>query len=145
MHSWGDDFDWQALNEACTFFSTNLKRFGRISVTGCKEKYGTMRLEFFYWGAHYNEFFQSLIHPGRLYITTPGWLRTIDFKIAAIAGRIGLSYIISAYQRLIFNIVTVLAVKKWPHIQREILDEYEFNELLYNFIKKKINYVCDWK
>src|SRR5258708_13423385 len=113
-HEWGDTtFDWEALNDACRFFSNNLRRYGRISISGCKEKYGTMRLEWFCWGAHYNEFFHSLIKPGYLYVDFPVWFRNVDRKIAIVMKYLGVSWIIEQYQRLLFNIITIITVTTW--------------------------------
>ncbi len=145
QHDWSEtSFDWKALTEACTFFSINLRRYGRISITSCKEKYGTLRLEYFFWNAHYNEFFNSLLRPGYLFVEHPVWLRHIDMKFAILTQYLGLNWIISQYQRLIFNLVTIRAVKKWPHIQAEMLDDHEFQELLYRSVKNYIGYKDHW-
>jgi hypothetical protein len=144
-HDWSEiNFDWKALNECCDFFATNLRRWGRIQISGCKEKYGTMRLEWFMWNGHYSQFIHSMIFPGYLHIRYPKWMYKVDWIITDIAAKSGISRAVSAYQRLIFNIVTVIAVKKWPHIHDEILDELEFDELLYSYVKKKIKYECNW-
>jgi len=164
-HYWGEEnFDWDALYKACRFFDVNLKRWARLCVH-TKEKYGTMRLE--YLG--YNEGIYGLIYPGRLWLNYPGptvtkkphksirkyfpeghtyqvgLFRVIDDFITAIARKCGLSRLFYRYQRLVFNIITFIAVKKWPHIKDEIMDEYDFKYLLYDWVKKKVNYVCNWK
>lgn len=144
-HDWSEvDFDWRGLNEACHFFAKSLKRYGRIQITGCKEKYGTMRLEWFHWNGHYNEFLHSIIFPGYLYIKWPAWMRKIDRFITQIAIGCGLCRALSAYQRLIFNIVTLVAVYRWSHLQEEMLDDLDFDALLYRWVKQDINYVCNW-
>ena len=143
-HMWGSDFDFMSLNLACDFFASNLQKYGRIQITGCKEKYGTMRLEWFFWDGHYQQFVHSAMYPGWLYIQYPRWMYKVDWFITAIANKSGLSWCLSAYQRLVFNIVTVLAVKKWPHLKDEILEELDFDTLLYSKVKKYLNYKCNW-
>ena len=140
IHYWGDeDFDWNALGKACDFFYKHLRRWGRI---GCytKEKYGTMRLEFFTMSCSpYN-----LIFPGRLSIH-PWWLYHISYKyITPVLRATGIGYCINQYQRFVFNVVTIIAVRKWPHIQAEIVNEIEFQDLLYKWVKKKIGFVDHW-
>lgn len=136
-HDWSEkDFDWKSLEEACDFFM-KLRTIGRIQISGTKEKYGTMRLEWFFWNGHYNEFLHSMIYPGYLHIQWPTWFRRIDqFIITPIAVRIGLCRVITAYQRLVLNIITFIAVKKWPHIKNEILGDWDFDNLLYYWTKK---------
>lgn len=52
--------------------------------------------------------------------------------------------LLDGYNRLVFNLVTVRAVKKWPHIQAEMLDDTPFQELLYQRIKKYIGFKDHW-
>lgn len=107
MHEWGDEWFRKygdQLDAAVSFFQRFLNRYARIPCI-TKEKYGTLRLEYFYLSQN-KVFFQ--------------------------------------YQKFMFNIATLIAYYKWPDIQREILDEYEFDELLYKRIKKHVNYVCYW-
>jgi hypothetical protein len=143
-HEWGSEFDWKSLGKACRFFSTYLRLVGRIQMIGTKEKYGTMRLEWFVWNGHYNELLHAMIYPGQLFIRWPVWMRRIDKVITAFCAKIGICKLISVYQRFIFNIVTLIAVKRWPHIRYEIMDELEFRDLLYSWVKKKTKYICHW-
>ncbi len=162
-HDWSeDDFDWHALNSACNFFSTNIPRYARLCLY-TKEKYGTLRLECFGMG---HRGIYGLLHPKAIYWNPKGpyylkkpskamaklglmphmcsiWY-TLNQYSAAIAGFTKLSWLFWQYQRAVFNIVTVLAVKKWPHIQDEILDEPEFDDMLYGFVKRHLNYVSNW-
>lgn len=101
-HEWGSNFDFKSLDKACRFFQKYLWILARVKCY-TKEKYGTMRLEYFYY---------------------------CDLKL---------------YKRFIFNLITLVAVKRWPHIQEEITDEYEFRDLLYKWVKKYINYKCYWR
>ena len=44
MHKWGDpDVDWNGISEAAYWIGKQLRRWG-ISVSDCKEKYGTVRV-----------------------------------------------------------------------------------------------------
>jgi hypothetical protein len=143
-HHWGDkDFDWKALNDACRFFAVNLRRYGRMFVL-TKEKYGTLRLEFLDIG-------MGRVEIGTLFFNR-NWLYIHSKKIYAfdkavtkpIARFLRLNTLLRKYQRLVFNLVTLRACQKWPHIKAEILDEYEFKELLYSWVKNKVGYVCNW-
>lgn len=136
-HEWGDkDFDWKALNEACGFFQRNLQRWARLFCL-TKEKYGTLRLEWFDFGLHG---VLGLINPRIMMWRGSNWVYITNDKITAITRKIGLSWLFWQYQRLIFNILTVIAVKKWSHISAEIVDEYEFEEILYKITKIYIGY-----
>lgn len=152
-----DGFDWKALNECCDWFPKQLHRYARFNLASCKEKYGTMRFE--YLGLCHGGLY-GLIWPGRLFfhlrwptrrkITKYGdydssILLEINNIITAIAAKCGLQYTFKGYQRLIFNIITVVAVRKYPQIQKEITDDIEFRDLLYSYTKKLINYKCYWR
>lgn len=144
-HDWNEDsFDWHSLGKACNFF-LYLRSIGRVQISSTKEKYGTMRLEFLFWAGHYHEFMHSMIYPGRLFIKWPYLVRLIDMYVfTPIARYSGLCRLVTMYQRLVFNVLTIIAVKKWPHIRYEIMSELEFRDLLYDWTKKKVNYVSNW-
>jgi hypothetical protein len=163
MHYWGDeDFDWDSLNKVIDLFYTYLPLLGRICVHP-KEKYGTLRLDFFHFLSS-DTAFHSLIWPQylcsrytskwrwKVKVNLPGfedyyipWSLWVDrYIFTEILVKTRLIKVFWAYQRLIFNIVTVIAVKKYKHIKDEILHELEFDDLLYKFVKKSIGYKSNW-
>lgn len=139
-HTWGDkDFDWHALDEACQYFSKNVQRYGRM-MCFTKEKYGTMRIEFLNMQHHG---IYGFLFPRNLYMMAK--YRSMNDFIANIFNKIGLGYILWKYKVLVFNIVTIMTVNKWLHIKNEIIDDLYFDDLLYEWTKKKINYKCNWR
>lgn len=143
-HDWGDaDFDWDSLYQCVDWFPKQLHRYARFPFLGCKEKYGTMRFE--WWGCTFRGPY-GLLYPGRLYFHwTTSFLYFTNEYITNISYKIYLTALFSKYQRLIFNIVTLRACQKWPHIVPEITNEYEFNEMLYDWVKKYVGYECVWR
>lgn len=52
MHDWSEeDFDWNALNQACYYVEKRCRQFARLGVW-TKEKWGTMRVSLTcaFWG-----------------------------------------------------------------------------------------------
>lgn len=163
-HTWGDEhFDWESLHKACSFFS-KLTTWARLCIH-TKEKYGTMRIEYFGMG---HRGIYGLLNPGDLCFRWGGPKVTIKFPknvrhlvklertpvllsylfnrfTYKIAKKTGLGYVFWLYQKLVFNIFTVIAVKRWPHIKDEILHEDCFDDLLYKRTKKYIGYVNKWR
>lgn len=139
-HYWGDpEYDWKSLYEATSWFPTQAQRWGRMCVHA-KEKWGCLRLEYFYWGA---TLFQ-LVYPGRL-VTEPRWLYDFSYNYARpVLKYSGIGYLIEQYQRLVFNILTIRMVKKWPHLKEELTEDFEFQELLYKRVKKWLDFKDKW-
>lgn len=152
-HLWGDDsFDWKGLDDCIHLFYVYCNTYGRIGFN-IKEKYGTMRLD----GIPFINNLHSLIWPGYHYTQWDFFgyykkypkIRTLMSKIdyywvPTFLKYTGLGKVLFAYQRLIFNICTLKCVNKYPHLKDEIMDELEFKELLYNWVKNKTNYKCYW-
>jgi len=125
MHMWGDDFDWEGLDDAITFLNTNLKRWGRIGVRQAKEKYGTARI---YCSLGWHQF-HDITHPGHCFSRYPKWLWNLDCiygsKIISIVNKI-----VYPYHCWLYREVYKLAVRKWSHLREEILCCADFDELL---------------
>ena len=139
-HLWGDpDHDWESLYAAVLWFPKQLRRWGRVCVHA-KEKWGCLRLEYFYWGP---SLFQ-LIFPGRL-TSYPWWFYNFSFKYAQpLLNYSGIGYLIEHYQRLVFNVLTIMMVRKWPHIKDELIEDYDFQQLMYKITKKYLKYTDHW-
>lgn len=123
MHIWGDEgVDWAAINAVAEEIPHHMRRWGRITVHG-KEKYGTVRLEFLYYGFSLNQFF----FPGYMYYGNSR-IQKVFHKIdmSATAQWIYTNLInpwYTKYQMWITKRAIKKAVKKYPHIRKEILSD----------------------
>lgn len=118
MHSWGDDtFDWKGLNEAIWYMHQRMVKLARIGVHS-KEKYGTARL-YCYFVAN----FHSLLYPGYVYCQYKSkFIWGLDVYYGEqILYYTGLHYLIFKWQKYVYIDTYRKAVKKWPHLTREIL------------------------
>ena len=131
MHSWGEEnFDWNVLNDAIHYVVCFCRRWGRLPLHG-KEKWGVMRLEGLYFGFS----IIWLIWPGYMYCpkNCPKWLWTLDQHLAHYwplwnwpLYRILFNWWFIPYQVGILKLAHKRAVKKWPHLKAEIMDEYDW-------------------
>lgn len=147
-HQWGDkDFDWDAMEHCLHYFYIGLVKFGRMDVR-LKEKYGTLRVD----GSLGSRITLSqLIWPGYCYLqyTKSKFYHQIFYIdetiIPAIFKYTGLGKLMFKYQKLVWNVTTLYCVNKYPHITEEITDDFWFDDMLYSWVKKKINYKCNWE
>ena len=127
IHNWGDDsFDWNALNKAIEiiwWWSTKIGRFGGQ----IKEKYGTLRFyAFFSDGTLY-----SVCKPGYYYYRWPHQVHKFDlYVIRRITNFLGIRWLITRWQYFIYNLAYQRAIKKYPHIREEILQNADYLELI---------------
>jgi hypothetical protein len=122
MHFYGDeDFKyWADLDKAAVFIGDVCRTWGRISVRQVKEKYGTVRV----YCSLYCENLHDLFYPGYVYIQhKPYRLWTFPFFV-------WLRFLTRPYQKFVYRLAYQLAVKKWPHITKEILCCADWPELL---------------
>lgn len=120
-HFWGDNFEYfEDVAEAADFIASYCRRWGRFSCYG-KEKYGVVRLEYVYMGS---TSFHSLLFPGKLYIDIPMWLYMVDSRFSMYVTQPLFGGLLYKYQLFILKRAYKLAVKKWPHIKDEIMEEY---------------------
>lgn len=128
MHTWGDEgVDWDGISDAARWIADNLIRWGRISVYDYKEKWGTVRV---YCG--YMISLHSLLHPRHPYKHPrwPQWLWTLDcLYLSRILPRL-LGPVLFPWQRFVYRSVYRAAIRKWPHLKKEILACADFRELL---------------
>ena len=127
MHIWGDpDFDWDALNDACSYVERRCRQFARLGVW-TKEKYGTMRVST--TCAYFTEydFLHHIFYPGHVRYYWPSWVRRyIDHPVGNVLNFVGILGLVQRYQNAVLKYFWKRAAKKWPHISAEILDEYSF-------------------
>jgi hypothetical protein len=129
-HHWGDEWFEKYgddLYTAIEFCRTNWKRYARLGCHG-KEKYGTFRhhLYPFYgqWPIH------ELVKPAYVSYRWPRWLMFIEHTyLSKLVKYTGIRWLIIRWQRYVFNAVLQTAVKRWPHIEDELLadvDDYSW-------------------
>ncbi len=125
MHDWSDEtVDWAGIDNAANYISNYLKRWGRITAHG-KEKYGTVRIDFLYFGYGLHQ----IIWPGCLMLQWPkrpkfvyNFLTWFDYDVWQKGLQITRIYkLIFKYQAFIYRRAYRNAVKKWPHLRQEIL------------------------
>ena len=126
MHSWGDEnVDWKGINSAAEFIGVNLRRWGRVNVRDYKEKFGTVRV---YCSLGWHQF-HSITHPGWCGNQYPKWLWHLDCRVGSKIIR-PLNYVILPYHIWLYRRLYSMAVKKWPHLRREILCMADYSDLL---------------
>src|SRR5690349_16514927 len=127
MHDWSDEtFDWNALNEAAFYLHKRCRQFARMGIH-TKEKWGTLRVSTTVaWFTEY-DFIHNIFYPGHAWIRWPKWFRVyVDWPFGKLMGKIGVVRLLQWYQLNILKFFWKRAAKKWPHISKEILAEYEF-------------------
>lgn len=142
MHYYGDDWfekNGKDLDAAIRLFSS-INRTLRGPFFLSKEKYGTMRLEYLFGNTRLD---CHLFRLNCLMVRHKKLYRVASF-LDDILDKVYVTRIIWVYQRFIFNKATLVVLMKYPHLQEELLDEPDFEGLLYGWVKKKINYVSGW-
>lgn len=129
-HEWHDEWFEKYgndLNKAINFCMTNWKRWGRIGSHG-KEKYGTFRHHAWFYDSHWP--IHSLIKPGYVYYQWPKWFYKIELTIISPLVRYSLlPWVIRKWQQYVYNMTIQRAVKKWPHLEAELVEDCEFEFL----------------
>lgn len=127
MHHWneGDKVDWAGISDAAYWLGKNLRRWGRISVTDTKEKYGTARVHVS-WGW---DQIHSITHPGFHYRQYPLWLWRFDCMYLSRCLPL-VNWAVVPLQQKLYRFLYKRALKKWPHLAGEILMGADWTELL---------------
>ena len=125
MHYWGDEgVDWKGISDAARYIGQGLRKWGRIG-TSYKEKFGTVRV---YCGFGWYQF-HCITHPGYHYNQYPKWLWELDCTYGWRIMR-PLSWAVKPYHRWLYRRYYLAAVRKWPHLWKEILSGADYPELL---------------
>ncbi len=126
-HIWGEEgVDWAGIDAAASYIGRYLRKWGRVSVTQTKEKFGTARVycSFGWYQLH------SITHPGYVRSRYPKWLWEIDcLYIAKILPRLT-DWAVGPYHKWLYRRAYKLALRKWPHLAAEILMGADWTELL---------------
>lgn len=126
MHTWGDNVDWDGINDAAELIGTGLRKWGRIQVTQYKEKYGTVRV-YCYFGIGT---WQGLFKPGFVYNRWPRWIWKLEFNPIVAGLRAIFTWCFYPWQKFIYRWYYRRAVRRWPHLREEILCCADVDELL---------------
>lgn len=128
MHNWGDGWPFfEHVENAASEIGQFCRKWGRISVTSTKEKYGCCRVycSFGHLSLH------QMIYPGYTYNRFPQWLWNLDWAMFhKILNIKPINTLFFKYQVWIYNLAYKKAVKKYPHIREEILVDADFLDLL---------------
>jgi hypothetical protein len=126
-HMWGDEtFDWASLEAAISLIHDACYNWGRLGVSS-KEKWGCADIYVEFW----NGSIHSLLYPGYIFNYFPSFLMWLNSeKITSFNNRIGLVNLVHKYQGLIYRRAYEKALKKYPHIAKEILCNADYPELI---------------
>lgn len=117
MHDWSEkDFDWRGLEEAGHFIWAYCMRWARLGGT-YKEKYGTLRYSPQFWSVSLH----TLIYPSYAYSQFPAWLWKMDIYYISPVLNFLLGKPLYKWQKYIHGKAYLKALKKWPHLRKEIL------------------------
>jgi hypothetical protein len=137
MWQWGDEnVDWNGINNAAEYIGSFCKRWGRLGGQ-TKEKYGTVRF-YAQFGA-YSLF--SITHPGYVsYWSTWPWYKWFDLRFGHKVMRYsGLQWLFNKWQPIVYSMAYHRALRKWPHLQAEILSDADYPELIKGLTRQEGN------
>jgi len=131
MHHWGDKVDWKGINEAAEYIGTSLTKYGRMRAD-YKEKWGTVRV---YVDLGWSQI-HSITHPRYHYGQYPKWLWNLDCNYGHYITRV-LNLVAVPYHTFLYRMFYTRAVRKWPHLAKEIVYGADHWEIL-SKLKKEI-------
>lgn len=113
---------------AATYIGESLLRW-RIGVRQYKEKYGTVRV---YCSLGWQSM-HDVLHPGHCYIQfrRNSLLYNMEYMYRTNRALFGLiNLVVLPVHRAVYRYYYSQAVRKWPHLEREILQFADFPEVL---------------
>ena len=121
-HDWSETgFDWKGLNDAGVFIAKYCYRYARLGIWW-KEKYGTLRVS-----PQWGNSIHNIIWPGYCFNQFKyKWMWRFDMYLCYNTWCKYVFNLVYMWQKFILKRAYILAIKKWPHIDREILDDYWF-------------------
>jgi hypothetical protein len=128
MHSYGNWSDslFNQVSDASYYIGDYIAKWGRIHVSQCKEKYGTVRV---YCNIGYSTLYEFLF-PKHNFIRAPKWLWKIDLFTSYHIYSVLINKLVIPYQKWIYKKAYKKALYIWPHLKEEILCCADFGELL---------------
>jgi hypothetical protein len=142
-HIWGDKWFNKyggEFNKAMNSFY-NLNRLFRGPWFVVKEKYGTMRLEWFNLSPMIDIW---LFRRNSVVMQYPR-LHKVSKLLYPVFRVLCINILAVKWQVFVFNIVSLYIGKKHPKILNEVLHEPEFDELLYKWVKRVLNREDQWE
>lgn len=124
FHIWGQkDFDWKGLDGAVNYVESYSRRWGRIGGSA-KEKFGCLRFYAVFGGLSLH----TLFYPEYYYSKFPKWLWNLDVLYVGpfLDKLLGKPFVL--WQKFIYNRAYQGALKRWPHIRPEILNDADYLE-----------------
>lgn len=118
--------DLQEIEDAAAFIARGLRAW-RISVSDYKEKWGTVRV---YCRLGWYQF-HDITHPGYHYSRYPAWLWNLDCRYSGSWIYTVLNWVVIPIHSLVYGWMYHRAVRRWPHLRREILSCADYRELLW--------------
>ena len=126
MHRWGDEnVDWAGICDAARFIGERLRKWGRVHVSQYKEKWGTVRVYCYLGWLQVH----SLTHPGHAFSRYPKWLWRLDCRLGPPLMHL-LNLVAVPYHKWLYRRTYAQAVRRWPHLRKEILCAADWPELL---------------
>ena len=129
MHRWGEDFDWEGLDNAINHIAMRL-RYYRVPVYQAKEKYGTCRI---YCSLGWS-CLHDITHPGHAYYHYPEWLIRLDIYVLSKLIR-KLNFLVVPMHKWIYRKAYKEAVDMYPELEEEICSEADYVELLDFYVR----------
>jgi hypothetical protein len=126
MHTWGDTgVDWEGISDAAHYIGSMLLKYGRVQVLDMKEKYGEVRVyvSFGWYQIH------CITHPGHSYGRYPKFLWNLDCMYLSHIVPL-LNPVVVPMQKFLYTYIYGKALRKWPHLRKEILQGADYPELL---------------
>lgn len=136
MHDWSSNWPhFGDVGDAADYIGQFCRRWGFITVSQTKEKYGTARVYVSFSGCPN---MHNIFWPSHHYIRWEQYLGKFGEVLYWIDNKIvdniiyysGINYIFVPYQRFIYRLAYKRAFKKYPHIKKEIKHGCDFPELL---------------
>ena len=126
MHYWGDEgVDWKGIDDAARIIGTTFRRWGRLMCHE-KEKYGTVRAYVMFG----NLCLHGLVYPAHVSNQFPLWLWHLDCLYIGPCLRYFFGKAFVWWQAKVYRYAYHRALKKYPHLRKEILCCADCDELL---------------
>jgi len=126
MHSWDDPgVDWKGIDAAASYIGDFCRRWARLGGQ-TKEKFGQIR----FYARFSNMSLHGLIYPGYVYSQFPKWLWRTDISYITPVLEFLFGKLFHKWQTFIYRQAYKRAVKKWPHLRKEILSAADQDQLL---------------
>lgn len=127
-HYYGEDFPFSEIDDIAWQIGTFCSKWGRIQIRQTKEKFGSVRV---YCSMGLTSIYQ-LIYPCQIYLKYPAlFIRDWDYCLTnSVLRFFWFHHLFFKYQCFIYRIAYKRAIRKYPHLKSEILQNADYAELL---------------